>query len=125
MPTSQQLQAQYTELTDLLDLPDLSGSVVDRVHQLINQLRDEREAKQKAQQDTQLLNWLNKNIHVVPMSDFDMRCAPNSNEWGFYAPKQENGEKVYGCARAILGAAMRRDEDPNNLDEDPNNLDEE
>lgn len=106
MPTSQQIQEQYTELTGLLDLPDLSGSVVDRVQQLLIQLRDAREAKQGAEQDVKMMNWLDRNIHSQQMDDFDRKHYPNSWQWMIWAPKD-----VQGSARLIVGAAMARDEE--------------
>ena len=106
------IRQRYELLTAQLDLPELSGTVNDCVEQLLNKLRDTQEALGKVRDDSKLLDWLDKNIHRVSMDDFDQKAAPNSNEWGFYAPKKEDGHNVYGRARDILGAAMRRDEDP-------------
>ena len=111
MNHSHLINLRYQELTAQLDLPNLSGTVNERVEQLLTQLRDTQEALEKAQKDTKLMDWFDKNIFHRELDSFDRMLYKESTMWVTFAP---NG--VQGSARAILTAAMLRD-DPESEEE--------
>jgi hypothetical protein len=54
--------------------------------------------------DEEMLDWLDQNIFSRQMEGLDALRAKDSNMWVLYAP-----QGVQGSARAILAAALRRD----------------
>ena len=98
------IRQRYEQLTAQLDLPELSGTVNDRVEQLLNKLRSTQEALAKAQKDVKLMDWFDKNIFHRELDSFDQMLYKESTMWVTFAPNN-----VQGSARNILTAAMERD----------------